>query len=618
MATVHRNNEVSLFGTFYPTIGPVYPMIASQFAPKQVIGDYTKESEQFTSSWVVSDQRGGIGIKDMDEEKDSNRCFFSTCELGYIGHLVLPALATDCGNPTASSPAVIIEYSNEEYVAFGTDVRKWVEVTASFESNLATLTATPTDAIVHKGKLYFACGTDFDRFDGTTWTTGTALAGSAQAARYFVEWDSKLFKIDNDGQLSYSIDEGVTWNNNALSVLPSGNFTSLFLSLNIAGEMVIHLGTKEGVFGLDFDNAKWVSVLPRPYHEYGSRGATWWRDPAYISAGISIERYAVPTEISLMGPDRDYGLPSDYRGSVIKLLAGYNALFAIIDASEPVERDLYLAGDDEYGNIVFYDNEGYSAILRWDTHGWGVMYLSGAAATPAKWASISSADDNYRLWFSVDDKVFYIPLQVTIQNPLEVADYPFASSAEHITPWFDANNSVASKLASKLTYYATDLSSTEYIKVYYALDYDDSTWTLLTNSDFPDGQVDADGEAEFTFASQAGVSFKAIRFKEELYRGSTITLSPDRRWFRLTYIKLLDLKWGFTVRLDVSRNYRFKRASSLLNSLKTALESQTLGAFSFKNGRGNETHMVRIANMKGAEVGGEKSRGVYEVTLIAP
>ena len=87
----------------------------------------------------------------------------------------------------------------------------------------------------------------------------------------------------------------------------------------------------------------------------------------------------------------------------------------------------------------------------------------------------------------MDNKVFYLPLELTIQNPLEVADFTFGSSGEHITPWFDKDNAVIDGLAILLTAYAKDTSSTEYIKLYYGLDYDDDTWTFLTNSDFTAG-----------------------------------------------------------------------------------------------------------------------------------
>lgn len=86
----------------------------------------------------------------------------------------------------------------------------------------------------------------------------------------------------------------------------------------------------------------------------------------------------------------------------------------------------------------------------------------------------------------------------------------------------------------------------------------------------------------------------------------------------MSYIKLLSVKWGFNVIADCSRNYRHKSAKTLLSNLKTALETETLGEFTFKDGDGSETHRVRIANMKGVEVGGKRSEGQYQLTLVAP
>ena len=618
MSVVTRTNEISLFGTRYPLIGAVAPALASQFAPKMVTGDYTKDSEIIASSWVMSDQSGGIGIKDMVETTDSKRCWWSTCELGYKGHLLLPVLVTNAGNPTTTDAAVIVEYGNALYVAFGADVRRWVEGSASWSASLYTLPAAPTDALVHDGKLYFACGTDFVRFDGTAWVTGTVLAGAAQPSRYFIEWDSKLFDLDNTGQLDVSTNEGVTWVASALSNLPTGYFTSLFLYRDGAGDVVVFLGTKQGVYALDYTNSKWIETGIRiPYQETACAGAAWWRDDAvYISAGGAVHRYYVSEPIALVGPDRDSGLPGTYRGNIVKLLAGHNDLYALMDATSTLGQDLYPAG--EYGDVQIYDNVGFSCLLKWNGTAWSMVYLSGSDATPLLAGAVCTADDEYRLWFGVDGKVFYLPLQVSIQNPIEITDFLFGAASEHISPWFDADQATMTKLGTKANGYYTGMSATEYIKLYYGLDYNDDTWTLLTNATFPDGKIDADGEAEFTFASEAGIAFKAIRFKEELVRGSDVALSPDRRWLRLSYIKLLDVKWGFTLKVDCSRNYRFKNARSLLSSLKTALETHTLGEFTFKNGNGSESHQVRIANMNGVEVGGKRSEGLYELQLLAP
>jgi hypothetical protein len=151
------------------------------------------------------------------------------------------------------------------------------------------------------------------------------------------------------------------------------------------------------------------------------------------------------------------------------------------------------------------------------------------------------------------------------------------------------------------------------------VDYDDDTWTLLTNSTFTDGQIDATGETEFTFASGDGLAFKSIRFKEEHTRGTSSTkVTPDRRWMRLSYRKLLSVRWGFTVRADLRRNYRFRTAKTMLNQLKTDMGTQTLGLFQYRDGNGSESYRVGIDNIRGAEVGGKKVRGLFDLSLVAP
>jgi hypothetical protein len=629
MVAVHRKNEISLFGNYYPISGPVEEILASQFAPKQVIGDYTKDSELLSSSWVISDQRGGIGIKDMEEfdsagnPKDIDRCWFSDAWLNTRGHRTLPPLTTKTTNPTSSDAAVLIEFQNIMYCAFGVAVYTWNEGTSAWISASHSLVSVPTGAMVHKDKLYFFCTTDFERFDGTNWTDGDTL-GSVQKCILGVEWDNKLMLLDESGQLDYSTDEGVTFITNALSTLPNGFFTSLFKFDDAAGEVIVYMGTKEGLFALDFDNDNWVETnLRMPTHDFNAKGADSWRDAAFIPSGMAMARYSTnPAGVVQMGLDRDGGLPSDYTGSIVQVLPGHNALYALLDATTTLNKDLQPAG--EYGDIQIYDNEGRSAVFRWEPPphgGWSLLSVGGAADTPLTTGTIATADDIYRIWFGIDSTVSFVPLQVTQQNPKETAGYEFALTSEHITPWFDADNAVVDKLAVELAGFYDDLAADdqEYVMLYYATDYDDDTWTLLTNSTFTDGKIDVSGETLFTFASEQGLAVQAIRFRELMFRrASDNTKSPDNRWLRLRYIKLLTPQYAFGVLIDCSHNYRFQTSKTLLAALKSAVANRTLGAFTFRDKNGSETHRVRIANMEGAEIGGKKNGGVYKVSLVAP
>ena len=618
---ITRPGEISLFGYYYPLVGLVQVGESSPFAPKQVIGDYSKDSEEHSSSLIFNDHRLGIGIKDMVETKDMGRCYWSTCNIDLKGHLILPSLATDCTNPTgtATDGAILIEYSSLTHCAFGTDLRRWIEGTSAWSTTLGALVDTPTDAIVHKSKLYLACGSDFNRWDGTTLTTGTALSGGAILARYMCEWDSKLFVLSNTGVLKYSTDEGVTWTTPVTHILDAGMYTGLFVGLNTSDVLVIYLATKTGVQALDYTNSKWIDAqLPYPKHDYAGLGANRWRDACFIPAGLAIYRMAVNSNVVVItpvGPDRDYGLPSDYAGNIIRVIGEHNAMYALLDATTEMARTLYTAG--YVVDSVFYDNQGYSAVLKWNGAGWSVAWVSGSADAPIRHGCISSSDGQYRLWFAVDRTVYRMSLNKNLQNPLEITGFPFGSTCTHIWPVFDADAATVDKTALKASAYASGVSATEYIKLYYTANYGTS-WTLLTNTTFPDGQIDVVGEAEFTFASDAGLSFKAIQFKAELYRGSTNTLTPDLQWFRLNYMKIPDPEQTFNLIVDCSKDYRHKRASTLLANIKTAVETKTLGSFTYRTYREtSETFNVRILNMEGVTKAGRTKEGQYSLNLLA-
>uniref|UniRef100_A0A6M3J4C5 Uncharacterized protein n=1 Tax=viral metagenome TaxID=1070528 RepID=A0A6M3J4C5_9ZZZZ len=95
MATeVLLENEVILDDVRYPTIGMVRRRLVSNFAPKQVTGDYDLNSDPLMSKWAIVDQTGGLLIEDMDERKDAARHWWSTCVTEVKGNITLPRLPT--------------------------------------------------------------------------------------------------------------------------------------------------------------------------------------------------------------------------------------------------------------------------------------------------------------------------------------------------------------------------------------------------------------------------------------------------------------------------------------------------------------------------------------------
>ena len=97
--SVVEANEIFLNGVYYPLARPVRSTLASIYPAKVVIGDTTKDSQVRTSIIAWSDWRGGIGINRMEGAGGVNRAWYSTCQLRYRNHLVLPGLATESDIP---------------------------------------------------------------------------------------------------------------------------------------------------------------------------------------------------------------------------------------------------------------------------------------------------------------------------------------------------------------------------------------------------------------------------------------------------------------------------------------------------------------------------------------
>ncbi len=624
---VHRDHEISLFDNFYPIEGVVRTVLASQFAEKVVSGDISKESEVIRSSWIIKDQRAGIGVKDMDEDLHLDRVWWSTSHLNTDGHLTLPALTTDATNPTSNADFQVgIGYENQFFAVFGNKLYRRTG-TETWSSSLGTLVSSPTDVIVHRRKIYFACGSDFNRWDGSQLTTGLALSGTAQNSRYFVEWHDNLYTVDNTGQMDFSVDEGVTWITDAKAKKPVGYYTSMFTYHDGSSppQIIIYLGTKEGLMSHDNGSSEFRDTeMVFPFNSFAGK-TTWWRESAYITSGMQVYRYTTSGQgasILEMGLDQNDGMPEEFVGHITKLLAGHNAIYAFVDAtSAPAARDLFGAvGQGGLFNGVIKNKSGYSTIFRWSGFGWSVVYQGSATGRPVLEGVIDTVNDENRLWFGIENTLKYVALPISLENPSEVSTSKFAASSINKGSWFDNNESVETKLAAEITGFFTDMSQDEFIKLSYGTDYDDDddNLVLLTNDDFPDGQIDANGEASFILADGAGVAFKAIRFKEDLARGSTNTNSPDRRWLRLSFVPLLEVKWGFSVRVDCTKNYRRRNKKALVEGLKAALAERTMGVFQFRDGNSTETYRVRIADMEAAEIGGKKHEGIFDLTLIAP
>ncbi len=159
---VMGSRKIFLGSNYYKIIGGVKQNLISAFPDKLITGDFDYANQSILSSYVIKDQRGGIGIEEMDESKDAQRCWFSELQLGYRGHLPLPRLATAITTPTGITTAATLSNIDMEQEA------QWTGGARSSTQK-------------HAGTY--------------SWAVGAAAAEEAyqDAATYDVSWQGKTF-----------------------------------------------------------------------------------------------------------------------------------------------------------------------------------------------------------------------------------------------------------------------------------------------------------------------------------------------------------------------------------------------------------------------------------------
>jgi len=640
-AKVESPNEISLNGVFYPIARPVQSVLASLYPSKVVIGDTTKDSQARTSVIAWSDWRGGIGVNRMEHGGDVNRAWWSTLQLRYKNHLILPGLDNDAAaNGTATSltgPTIgaIAEYANAVYVAWNGSISQDAKVylynntSDAWGSALATPSDQVTDTVTWRTLAsetflifahYDTNGSGYTRFDGSTWTE------DAFDTQYVAVWDDRLWGISYAGQLWYSIVAG-TEVTDAKLPLPPGSVTALFVARDAGGEPIIYAATKKGLFAHDAANSQFVQTeLTLPNHPFAGRGTIRWRDSIYMPAGLGLYRYinqAGGAVLTIAGPDRDDGLPADNRGTIKYMSGSHNELFAGVDSSTAAKivssSSLPYQWQSHQGSTVIDADTGYSSILGYNELGWETKWAATTVGKSIQHMLVSDAYSEYRLWWGFDGEIKFMKIPSDIINPSFVSDFEFRVSGTHETPWFNAGQSEVDKLALKLRTEVQDASSTETVTVSYATDYSES-YTSAGSA------ITSDGITTYTFGSKAGTTFRAIKFKVALARTTNTStanykkLTPDMVSLTLEWRKKLPAKWGHQIQIDLSKDdYKGKSPKDLRAALLSAIESTTLVEFTFRDDSGGDRNFyVDVTSATGLEFSGYDERGQSTVSLVEP
>ena len=528
-------NEVFLNGVYYPITRPIRSTLASIYPAKVVIGDTTKDSNLRSSIIAWADWRGGIGINRMEGASEVNRAWYSTCQLRYKNHLVLPGLVTASTAPNHSlSDAKIgaINTLSDAVYAFwnGTALEspklyKYSNTAATWGAETQSATDQVTDSIVFTNAIgvtylvfahYDAGGSGYTHTSDYSTTLDGALNSSATSvpvtdasglvvgemikvdsehmligaisgntltvtrarnstsgashlddaavsmewttdatdSKFLTAWDERLWGISHTGQLWYATVVG-TEINDAVLPLPDGSVTGLFVARNAFGVPIIYAATTRGLFAHNADNAMWEETqMDFPVHPDNGKGTSRWRDSVYIPSGNGIYKYINGNNaavITVVGPDRDDGLPQDKRGAIRYMAGSHNELLVGVDA-QASPGSISLASIpyqwiSHHGSTVIAADAGYSTILGYNEMGWEVKWESDQAGKPLDSIHVSDAYDEYRMYWGHNNQVYFMDLPKDIINPSEVSEFSYATEGIHETPWFNAGQSEVDKLA---------------------------------------------------------------------------------------------------------------------------------------------------------------------------
>lgn len=625
MASVVGTGEILLNSKRYRISGPVRKTLVSIAAPRFTIGDTQRGADPRASILTQNDFRGGIGWNRGLDPGSIDRVWWSNCQTRFKGHVLLPRAVSSVTNDNTGEINSIIPYrvtgesAESIYAVFRDgDVYRFANTNDAWESlstNLTnpsseSITFTHTDGVNY---LIFAQGDT-----GYTWTKDassfTSLAGSSSAAHkvaFFTIWHGTLWGISEDGTLkNWASGPETAATLKAKLPLPNGYVTSLLVYRNASGSPIIYATTKTGLWAYDETNNRWEETeLRTPFHVKSGLGAIVWRDAIYFPVGNAIYKYQTGSNtavVSLVGFDKDHGVPSAYQGQIQKLIGTHNDLLALVNADIPeVTYDIQEGVSLGLGSTVV-GGKGISTILGYNEQAWEVKW-SAENNIGLRAGTVGSPYNEYRLWFAVGAELYWMELSPDVINPDEITNFQYALSGTLETPWFDGGDAAGNKTALAFRAITSGCSTNVNIAISYAVDFSESYTSL--------GTITSNGTTTYDFASGVGVNFSSIKFKAALASNSASS-SPDLNLIELRWREKIPAKYGFSVTVDAAKSFRGSSPKQMLDNITTVINTDTLVNFTYKDDDSDRTYYVDLVSAAGFEFTGHDERGQIQIQLV--
>lgn len=626
--------EIVLDGTKFPLLSTSKPQVSAvdRFPAKVTVGDYSIDSNDLLSAWVLSDLTGGHGVADLKEGVDDNRYRIGTIYTSYPNQWVKPYGINKSVIGSGSVFPLGDLYaggSYKYYAASGTDL---FEDNVDTTQNLAGVPASKAVAFRGTGAatfLYVPLGNNGYAVYDPTGPTFANINGAGDTDNFqaFCLWDNKIIGITNGGQLYYATAAAnpTVWTSYGADGKLDNAFEpkALHVFYNRAGEPAVHVVTADGVWVFD-------AATPRLYKipDFESRNPYFgvascvWRGELYVGAGLDLLAYN-GNVVRNVGLSRDDSLPYRWSGYIRDLSPGQNALYAMV-------RGVTSGGSSR------------TSLHEWSGFGWhGLWYKDDSSA--AVRCHVSKAGTTYRLYWGLagSGKHYYQTIPQNFTNPREdiynaiqatgfgdltgdtglfpdpATGFDVGSTQVYFleTGRFNANMRGYRKVANAVELNVSNGVNYETVRVKYRLDSDNS-WTTLGTAPslginlLRFGTADARGV-------YPGVPFESIEFRIEIednipspYIQSYTTVIES---LVFSFLKVQNPSLAWTLTLDLTNEHNGLSPVQMLDRLTTLRTEDRFFALQHRD----DTYRVRIAGVSGAEEAGYADhRGVYTVSVL--
>lgn len=590
------------------------------FPPHQIIGDPTRARHLLLSEFVQSNWAGGGQISRLQESTDPDRYDFATLDTRWPHTLTLLPLTVTLEGPNFDGARPLGMFAGKMVVAYGTELR---EVTATPGlTGGGALGATPNDngAVEFRGsgakRLFIPCGSTYKTWNGAAVAAG---AGGVDALSFLV-YDDKLYVLETDGEIKFSLD-GTTWSPVQATLETGWVPRSLQLYRDRGDNQVPYVVTDSHLWAFDPGGPLLVRTdMDPPRHPYHGLASAPFDGELWVGAGVGAYGYGLSTKRQV-GPDRDDGLPPEYRGTIVSFAPYLNGMLTLLrgvqsaDASaEEFEADDGVGEGDAYAPTA----SGQSILMVWDRRAWHTLWTGGSTgSTPTRVEVETKADGTYRAWWGFAGALWWQDLSVDFLNPKFATTTSFAPSGFLTFGELDGGNEAQEKTAASVEARTRNCTASETIAIGYSVDGGQHYHAIATiTSNGTDGQTLViqlgdrgllpDGTPWYE-----GIDFHQFKTRVDMARGSDPTKHPILESLSVVYFpKMGQLdSWEFTV--DASDEYKGRGPRDVETYLRSLI-GQKFVPFC----PDDRWHVVKVTGVSGAGATGQDQTGQWRVSIV--